>query len=305
MFNKLPNLMNNVKTEFSIRDLENLSGVKAHTIRIWEKRYDVLSPMRSDTNIRVYDLHNLQKLLNITLLHRHGYKISKIATFDEAKIPMLVRQIMSEKTVQHHAINALKIAMMNFDQPMFLNTYNKLLSQRSFQEVFNEVFIPLLNEIGLLWQTDTISPAHEHFISYLIRQKIMTNTEKIQIIDPVKTDRVFVLFLPQHEIHELGLLYINYEITLHGYKSIYLGESLPVESLNDLKKHFNNIVFVSYFTVQPHANEVNGFVKRVAAEIMDATSELWLLGRNTEKLNPPQNPNIRLFTSITQLTANL
>lgn len=305
MFNKVPYLMNNVKTAFSIRDLENLSGVKAHTIRMWEKRYGVLLPMRSDTNIRVYDLQNLQKLLNITLLHRHGYKISKIATFSEDKVPMLVRQIMSEKTVGNHAINAFKIAMMNFDQSMFLNTYNNLLSQRSFSEVFNAILIPLLTEIGLLWQTDTISPAHEHFISYLIRQKIMTNTEKIQIIEPAKTDRVFVLFLPVHEIHELGLLYINYEITLHGYKSIYLGESIPAESLKDLKKHFSNIVFISYFTVEPHKNDVNLYVKRIATEIMDATSELWLLGKNTEKLIPPKNPNIKLFTSITALTSVL
>ena len=195
--------MNNIKNIFSIKDLENLSGIKAHTIRIWEKRYNVLEPMRTETNIRMYDLASLQKLLNITLLHNHGYKISKISKYPPEKIPFLVREIISEKSAKHHAINAFKMAMMNFDQTQFFTTFNTLLSEKSFREVFYEVFIPLMTEIGLLWQTNTISPAHEHFISYLIKQKLLINTEKVQILQPTKTDKVFVLYLPMNEIHEL------------------------------------------------------------------------------------------------------
>src|SRR4051812_9559877 len=128
--------MNNVKSIFSIKDLENLSGIKAHTIRIWEKRYNILEPMRTDTNIRFYDLSNLQKLLNITLLHKHGYKISKISKFPAEKIPALVNEIISKNSVQLHAVNAFKMAMMNFDQALFFNTYNNLLSEKPFHEVF-------------------------------------------------------------------------------------------------------------------------------------------------------------------------
>ncbi len=296
--------MNSVKTIFSIKDLENLSGVKAHTIRIWEKRYSVLVPMRTESNIRYYDISTLQKLLNITLLHKHGYKISKIATFPDEKIPQLVKQIMSEKSVRHHAINAFKIAMINFDQALFFNTYNSLLAERSFREVFYDVFIPLLNEIGILWQTDTITPAHEHFISYLIRHKIMSNTEKIQSSDPAKTDKVFILFLPVGEIHDLGLMYINYEITSKGYRSIYLGESVPVESLSDLKRHFENIVYISYFTVQPYPQD-GDYVNRIVDTILEPTSELWLLGRNTERIPIPNNENVHTFTSIAELVENL
>ena len=168
--------MNNIKNVFSIKDLENLSGIKAHTIRIWEKRYQVLEPMRTDTNIRLYDLVSLQKLLNITFLHEYGYKISKIATYSENEIQTLVKQIISSKNSKNHAINAFKMAMMNFDQQLFFNTYNWLAEEKSFKEIFHQVFIPLLDEIGLLWQTDTISPAHEHFISYLLRQKIILNS---------------------------------------------------------------------------------------------------------------------------------
>ena len=214
--------MNIVKNTFSIKDLENLSGIKAHTIRIWEKRYNILEPMRTETNIRLYDLENLQKLLNITLLHNHGYKISKISKFPKDKIPALVNEIVTEKSAKSHALSSFKMAMMNFDQTLFFKTYNELLSEKSFREIFYEVFIPLIQEIGLLWQTDTITPAHEHFISYLIKQKVLINTEELQIKEPTKNDKVFVLYLPLNEIHELGLMYLNYEILLKGYQTIYL-----------------------------------------------------------------------------------
>ncbi|WP_291117472.1 MerR family transcriptional regulator [Flavobacterium sp. UBA6135] len=295
--------MNNVKNIFSIKDLENLSGIKAHTIRIWEKRYNVLEPMRTDTNIRYYDLASLQKLLNITLLHNHGYKISKISKLSEDRIPAMVREIISDKSVKNHAINAFKMAMINFDHTLFFNTYNNLLAEKSFREVFYEVFIPLMNEIGLLWQTDTISPAHEHFISYLIKQKLLVNTEKIQVLEPTKSDKVFILYLPSNEIHELGLMYLNYEIILSGYKSVYLGESVPIDSLKDIKRYFNNVVYISYMTVEPDKDKVNDYLKEFYEEIIDnETDELWTIGRITEHINQNQFPKVRIFSSIKDLT---
>jgi DNA-binding transcriptional MerR regulator len=299
-------MINNIKSVFSIKDLENLSGVKAHTIRIWEKRYNILEPMRSTTNIRNYDTHNLQKLLNIVLLHNYGYKISRIATHSADKIELLVREIISEKSSKNHAINAFKMAMMNFDQVLFFKTYSNLLSEKSFRAVFYEVFIPLMNEIGLLWQSGTITPAQEHFISYLIKQKLLVNTEKIQVLEPTRTDRVFVLYLPENEIHELGLMYLNYEILLNGYKTIYLGESVPIESLKDMKHYFDNIVYVSYLTVQPTKEDVNDYLQEIATEVMDANSQVWLLGRITESIDLSSIPaNISLFNSIPDLVKEL
>jgi MerR family transcriptional regulator, light-induced transcriptional regulator len=298
--------MNNVKNIFSIKDLENLSGIKAHTIRIWEKRYNVLEPMRTDTNIRYYDLASLQKLLNITLLHNHGYKISKISKLPPERIPMMVREIISDKSVKNHAINAFKMAMINFDHSLFFNTYNNLLAEKSFREVFFEVFIPLMNEIGMLWQTDTISPAHEHFISYLIKQKLLVNTEKIQVLEPSKSDKVFVLYLPLNEIHELGLMYLNYEVILSGYKSVYLGESVPIDSLKDIKRYFNNVVYICYMTVEPEKDKVNEYLKEFYEEIIDnEADELWVIGRITEYININQYPKVRIFNSIKDLTLML
>jgi DNA-binding transcriptional MerR regulator len=299
--------MNNVKNVFSIKDLENLSGIKAHTIRIWEKRYNVLEPMRSDTNIRYYNLVNLQKLLNITLLHDHGYKISRIAKYSNEEIPEIVKGIVSEISVKSHAISSFKMAMLNFDQSLFFNTYNTLLSKKTFREVFYDVFIPLMNEIGLLWQSDTITPAHEHFISYLIKQKLLINTEKLQILKPTNDERVFVLYLPSNEIHELGLMYLNYEILHHGYRSIYLGESIPLDNLKDLKKYFNNVTFISYLTVEPNKEEINPYITAINDEVLnDDSTELWLLGRMVDFIETQNiSDKTRVFRSISDLVVYL
>ena len=299
--------MNNVKNVFSIKDLENLSGIKAHTIRIWEKRYNVLEPMRSDTNIRSYDIKNLQKLLNIVLLHNYGYKISKIGTLNQEQINKLANDIISEKSAKNHAISTFKMAMMNFDQSLFFNTYNQLLNEKSFREVFYTVFVPLMQELGFLWQTETITPAHEHFITYLIKQKLLINTEKVQILEPIKNDKVFVLFLPLNEIHELGLMYLNYEILLNGYQTIYLGESIPTDSLVDLKNSFEKITFVSYLTVEPNQDEVNEYLADMYFKLLEKTNhELLLLGRMTQFISSKTIPNnVHIFNSIEELSNTL
>lgn len=309
MFNKYLKMINNtynVKTVFSIKDLENLSGIKAHTIRIWEKRYNILQPMRSDTNIRNYDLQSLQKLLNVVLLNDYGYKISRIAEHSSEKIELLVREIISEKSTKNHAINAFKMAMINFDQALFFNTYNNLLSEKSFRDVFYEVVIPLMQEIGLLWQAGTITPAQEHFISFLIKQKLLLNTEKLQILEPTRTDKVFVLYLPENEIHELGLMYLNYEILLNGYKTIYLGESVPIDSLKDMKKYFDNIVYVSYLTVEPTKDALNSYIEEITTKIVDENSSVCLLGRMIEFIDTNNiSDKISVYNSISDLVQEL
>ncbi len=298
--------MNSVKNIFSIKDLENLSGIKAHTIRIWEKRYNVLHPMRTDSNIRYYDMPNLQKLLNITLLHNHGYKISKISKYPPETIPKLVNEIISGKSVRLHAINAFKVSMMNFDQKLFFETYDTLLSNKTFREIFFEVVIPMMEEIGFLWQTNTITPAHEHFFSYLIKQKLLINTEKLQVLAPVKLDKTFVLFLPLNEVHELGLMYLNYEILHAGYKTIYLGESIPLENLKDMSKYFSNIIYLSSLTVEPTKDDVAAYVSAIENDILEADSELWLLGRISALIDPTAvGPQVRIFKSITEVVDNL
>ena len=192
--------MDNIKKNFSIRDLENISGIKAHTIRIWEKRYNLLSPERYKTNIRYYSHQNLQKLLNIVLLNNNNYKISKISEMNDELINLTARELAFNTSINDDAINSLKLSMFKFDKVLFNKTYNKLLTTKNFREIFKEVFIPFLEHVGLLWQTETILPVHEHFISNLITQKIQINTDELKHTQ-ISSENVYVLFLPENEIH--------------------------------------------------------------------------------------------------------
>ncbi len=299
--------MNNIKSNFSIKDLENLSGIKAHTIRIWEKRYNLLEPERTDTNIRYYNLSSLQKLMNVSFLNENGYKISKIAALQKDKIPALVREIALKSNENNYAIQSFKFAMLNFDQFLFYDTYNKLAKEKTFKSIFYDVFIPLLSEIGLLWQTDTITPAHEHFISTLIRQKIIASTETFQSANQNDSTKTFVLFLPDNEVHELGLMFVNHEIISKGYHSILLGQSVPMNSLLDLLNHYDDVTYVSYFTIKPEKDDIESYLNEFEEKIISkGTSKLWVLGKMLEHIDADSLPKkIRAFKSIDEIVEEL
>jgi MerR family transcriptional regulator, light-induced transcriptional regulator len=294
--------MSLVKKTFSIKDLENLSGIKAHTIRIWEKRYNLLSPERTQTNIRLYSLLSLQKLLNITLLYENGLKISKIAQLKNEEIPLKVREIIDEKSIKNNMMNAFKLSMINFDQSLFYNTYNKLVVDLSFREIFKEYFIPLLQELGYLWQSNTISTTHEHFITNLVKQKVYTNTEKVHRSEYVN-NKSFVLFLPENEIHELGILYLNYELNLRGYKSIFLGQSVPIENLEPLIASNEFVEFIAYVTVEPSKEKINKYLQKFKKKILDKKDcRLSLLGFQTQFVDLNTKPeNVSVYRGFEDL----
>lgn len=294
--------MSLVKKTFSIKDLENLSGIKAHTIRIWEKRYNLLSPERTQTNIRLYSLLSLQKLLNITLLYENGLKISKIAQLKNEEIPLKVREIIDEKSIKNNMMNAFKLSMINFDQSLFYNTYNKLVVDLSFREIFKEYFIPLLQELGYLWQSNTISTTHEHFITNLVKQKVYTNTEKVHRSEYVN-NKSFVLFLPENEIHELGILYLNYELNLRGYKSIFLGQSVPIENLEPLIVSNEFVEFIAYVTVEPSKEKIDKYLQKFKKKILDKKDcRLSLLGFQTQFVDLNTKPeNVSVYRGFEDL----
>ncbi|MEE9407270.1 MAG: MerR family transcriptional regulator [Polaribacter sp.] len=293
--------MNNIKQDFTIKDLENISGIKAHTIRIWEKRYNLLSPQRTDTNIRYYSNENLQKLLNIVLLNKNNFKISKIAAMSNEEIIFQSRELAFDVAVNDEAINSLKLAMHQFDKTLFNNTYNNLLQKKTFREVFKDVFIPFLNHIGLLWQTDALLPAHEHFISNLIAQKIQVNTEKLQY-NVSNTKKTYVLFLPENEIHELGLLYLNYELVLRGCQTIYLGQSLPLSNLECFFNNHKNICFITSLTIMPYDDKVEDYFNIINKILVETNHEFIAVGKKIELLNKDNySPQISFYTSISDL----
>jgi len=299
--------MNNIKTSFSIKDLENLSGIKAHTIRIWEKRYHLLEPERTDTNIRTYSLDNLQKLLNVSYLNKNGYKISKIASFKKEEIPNIVNKLAKKEDVQNPAINDFKLAMLNFDQVRFYEIYSNLSKDKSFKEIFYDIFIPLLTEIGMLWQTDIINPAHEHFLTTFIRQKILVNTELLQSELKSTSNKSFILYLPDNEIHELGLMFINYLLAYKGYQTIFLGQSIPIENLKDLTNFNKEVIFISYFTIKPEKDDLLSYIDEFQNKILsNSNTKLWILGKMIEYLDPKKLPkNITTFKSIDELVKEI
>jgi DNA-binding transcriptional MerR regulator len=291
--------LEHIQTHFSIKDLENFSGIKAHTIRVWEKRYDLLKPDRSDGNQRVYSLHQLQKLLNVKLLYENGFKISKIAKLQEEEIPGRVLEILGAIGTWTHVIDEFKLAMIKFDQAIFDKSYAILIAELSFRRIFIDIFMPLLEQIGTLWQANSINPAHEHFISSLIHQKLVAQIERNVHIDSPSEDPVYVLYLPYGEIHDLGLLYLHYEIMLRGSKSIYLGQSVPMENLKDIMAVYPQITFISYFTVEPDQG-IEGYLEAMQADILHRKNdELWMLGKRCKELDQKKLPrSVRTFDGV-------
>ena len=197
--------------------------------------------------------------------------------------------------------------MFDFDNTLFAKTYSTLLQERSFRYIFFEVFIPLLHEIGMLWQTGTIDPAHERFISELIKQKIIIHIDEEQQKTRKTKDFAFVLYLPYEEIHEIGLLYANYEILSQGYPSLYLGANIPLESLKHVTKHHNKLIFLSYFTIKPDHQSVEEYLTSYEKLICTNTKhDLWLLGSklyDTDLNNLPSY--VQVFKSLKELSLTL
>lgn len=301
MLNIKLNKLNNIKQDFSIKDLENISGIKAHTIRIWEKRYNLLTPKRSETNIRYYTPEDLTKLLNIVLLNNNNYKVSKIAAMSDEEITLQSRELAFKTAINDEAINAFKVSMFQFDKVLFNNTYNTLLHKKTFRDIFKNVFIPFLEHIGLLWHTETLLPAHEHFISNLIAQKIQINTEKLQF-NIINTNKTYVLFLPENEIHELGLLYLNYELVLRGFHTIYLGQSLPLNNLNYFLKGERQICFVAALTIQPYDDKIEKYFHDVNEIMSNSKNEFIAVGRKVQNVKHLDLvSNIIMYNSISDL----
>lgn len=298
--------MDRVKTNFSIKNLEHLSGIKAHTIRIWEKRYNLFEPERTETNIRLYNLDSLQKLLNVSMLYKNGFKISKIARMEVNEINDKVHTITLQKSPYDWSLGLFKLSMINFDQRLFTNTFDELMEKMSFGEIYQFIFTPLMIELGVLWQTNSISPSHEHFITSLIKQKIHSLCEKLQGNQPQKTDETYVLYLPDNEIHELGLLYLNYEILDHGYKTIFLGQSVPTTSLSNFQDKSDKMIFVTCFTIEPNSDRVNEYLDEFEKEVLSTEgSELWITGYQAQYITRPKNPRIRIFESSVVLIKEL
>ncbi|MGA0559334.1 MerR family transcriptional regulator [Larkinella sp. VNQ87] len=250
-------------SNYSIRDLEQLSGIKAHTLRIWEQRYNIISPKRTDTNIRTYDDVDLKLVLNISLLKDHGFKISEISKMSLDEMTKEVITISDRKLNYPDQIHALTISMIDLDEDRFEKIISTNILQFGFENTMIHIIYPFLSRIGTLWVTGSIGPAQEHFMSNLIRQKIIVAIDG-QVSKQRPNAKKYLLFLPEGELHEIGLLFANYVIRARQNKVIYLGQSLPLSELEYVyEQHKPDYIFAS-ITSSPSNHEVQPFVNKLA-----------------------------------------
>jgi MerR family transcriptional regulator, light-induced transcriptional regulator len=219
---------------FTIKDLENLSGIKAHTIRIWEQRYNFLKPQRTETNIRYYSNEELKTLLNIALLNKYGFKISHIGKMEPAEIRDRIVSLTDMQAVQERMVNDLVQQMVDLDMEKFERILSAYISSKGIERAVVQIIFPFLEKIGILWQTGHINPAQEHLVTNIIRQKLIVGIETTT--SSVQLDKTFLLFLPEGEHHELGLLFMYYILKSRGARTIYLGANVPVKDVEEVIK---------------------------------------------------------------------
>lgn len=249
-------------SHYSIRDLEQLSGIKAHTLRIWEQRYNIISPKRTDTNIRTYDDQDLKLVLNISLLKDHGHKISDISRLSVEEMYREVIKISERHLSYPDQIHALTITMIDLDEERFEKIISTNILQFGFENTMIHIIYPFLSRIGTLWVTGSVGPAQEHFITNLIRQKIIVAIDG-QVSKHRTGSKKYMLFLPEGELHEISLLFANYIIKARANKVIYLGQSMPFNELVfAYNLHKPDYIF-SAITSVPSNSDVQPFVNKL------------------------------------------
>lgn len=284
---------------YSIKDLEQLSGIKAHTLRIWEQRYSIIAPKRTDTNIRTYDDQDLKLVLNISLLKDNGYKISEIAKFSIEDMSREVLKISARPLNYSDQIQALTICMIDLDEESFEKIITANIEQFGFENTMVNIIYPFLGRIGILWVTGSIGSAQEHFITNLIRQKLIAAINE-QSKKSASTNKTFLLFLPEGEFHEIGLLFANYLIRTRSNKVIYLGQNLPFDDLLFLYNTKQPDYIFTALTSVPANHEVQLFVNRMAKCFPN--SQLLLTGYQVIGQDIEIPDNALIINQITDLT---
>lgn len=280
---------------YSIRDLEKLTGVKAHTIRIWEQRYQLISPARTETNIRYYTDENLRHLFNIALLNKHGVKISHIAKLHPEDINARVEDITQNNSSQNAHIDSLTLAMIDLDESAFDRVYTAYHWEHGFERTMLEVIYPFLDKLNVLWLTNSVSPAHERFISSLIRRKLMSAIDQ----EPLQNSRdaeTFLLYSPEGDVQELTLLFMQYLLRRRQHKVVYLGASTTLGDLRDVCQPLRpNYVFTILQEPLPRQS-VQNYVDHAAA--CSPGSQFLLTGAQLFVNSVQLPPNARVLNGL-------
>jgi len=288
---------------YSIKDLEKLSGIKAHTIRIWEQRYQIILPHRTQTNIRVYDDQQLKKLLNISLLVKHGFKISKLSKLPTEEINKQLQevyQLVYEKAAhqtENYYINSLVVAMIDLDEEKFEKIFSTCVLRYGFEPTIMQVIYPFLEKVGLMWGIDEINPAQEHFISNLIRQKLIVAIDGLPI--PPKENNKFILFLPEGELHEMGLLLANYLLKNKKQQIVYLGQNVPIHDLESVTKLCQPQFLLTFIITTKPKPEIEAYIETLSKKFSQKT--ILISGNITLAEGIKRFPNIYYLNNVSSI----
>lgn len=283
---------------YSIVDLEKLTGVKAHTIRIWEQRYGVISPKRTQSNIRYYQEDDLKQLLNIAILNKNGHKISRIAQMQPQEINETAAALSSINVAYGAHLDALTIAMIEMDEVKFDKIVNTHIQQLGFERTMTELIYPFLDKLSILWLTGSISPVQENFMSYLIRQKIISAIDQLNFIDYTHTKKC-ILYLPEGEKQELSLLFIQYMLRVRNYRVVYLGHDISISELKVASEIIQPDFICTMITSSFETESIQQYVNNLSNEIFNC--QILLSGYQVNAQTFEHGKNIHKVQSLDHL----
>lgn len=286
------------QAKYSIKDLEKLSGVKAHTLRIWEKRYSLFKPDRTKTNIRYYSNDDLKRILNISLLNKNGLKISKIADLTEKELSKRVVELNLVRTEHDDVIDNLIIGMIDLNEAFFSKIFSDSILRIGFEDTIQKVIFPFFHRIGVMWQTGGINPAQEHFISNMVRQKLIVAIDGIKQPDDA-IRKTAVLFLPENELHELSLLFYNYSLKIRNYRTIYLGQTVPASNLLRIAEIVKPDAFITVLTNPFSRKSFDKFIQDLST--IRAGKNVFLSGRYIIDQQPKLPSFCKSFNDLAEL----
>jgi MerR family transcriptional regulator, light-induced transcriptional regulator len=282
---------------YSIKELEKLSGIKAHTIRIWEKRYQIVAPQRTDTNIRYYSDDDLKKIINISLLNNNGVKISKIADLTSDQLVDKVNEMGAARSSVDIHIDQLIVAMIDLEEENFEKVLASLILRYNFEKTITEIVYPFLEKIGVLWQTGNITPAQEHFISNLIRQKIIVAIDSLPLA-PKNRPKV-LLFLHEEELHELGLLFYCYLVKKAGFRTYYFGQMVPYKDVVSICETHKPKVLITSITSSQPPQVLQAYFSKLCTE--QPNCKVFVSGPVLKTMALRIPANLHLFSNATEL----
>jgi len=282
---------------FTIKDLENLSGIKAQTLRIWEQRYSFLKPQRTDTNIRYYSNEELKTVLNIALLNKYGFKISHIDRMQPQEIREKILSLGDAKAVQERIVNELVQEMVDLNIEKLEKILTNYIAAKGIERTVIQIIFPFLEKIGLLWLTGHINPAQEHLVTNVIRQKLIVAIESSST--HLKVVKTVLLFLPEGEHHELGLLFMYYMLKSRGVKTIYLGANVPVKDVAYVVNQKKLDIVFSHLTATSSHFNFEKFLNGIHAKVNGA--RVVISGQLTHTYHKPIPQGITFKKSLAEV----